>query len=150
MNAGIAAFLCLVIYALGYLIYSSFLARSVFSLDDSRVTPAHNYNDGVDFVPTNRWVLFGHHYASIAGLAPMLGPAVAVIWGWLPALVWVVFGALLIGCVHDFSALVLSIRGKGQSIGAVAEQIIGPRAKTLMHIIIFFLVALAMGVFLSM
>ena len=147
MNAGIAAFLCLVIYALGYLIYSSFLARSVFSLDDSRVTPAHNYNDGVDFVPTNKWVLFGHHYASIAGLAPMLGPAVAVIWGWLPALVWVVFGALLIGCVHDFSALVLSIRGKGQSIGAVAEQIIGPRAKTLMHIIIFFLVALAMGVF---
>ena len=72
---------------------------------------------------------------------------VAVIWVRLPALVWVVFGALLIGCVHDFSALVLSIRGKGQSIGVVAEQIIGPRAKTLMHIIIFFLVALAMGVF---
>ena len=69
MNAGIAAFLCLVVYALGYLVYSSFLARSVFSLDDSRVTPAHNYTDRVDFVPTNKWVLFGHHYASIAGLS---------------------------------------------------------------------------------
>lgn len=147
MNAAIAALLCLITYAVGYWFYSRFLANSIFDLDDSRVTPAHIHSDGIDFVPTNKWILFGHHYASIAGLAPMLGPAVAVIWGWLPALLWVVFGALLIGCVHDFASLVLSIRGGGQSIGAVAEQIIGPRAKTLMHLIIFFLVALAMGVF---
>ncbi|MFQ5767720.1 MAG: carbon starvation protein A, partial [Acidobacteriota bacterium] len=116
-------------------------------LDPSAVTPAYALEDGIDYVPTHRFILFGHHYASIAGLSPMLGPAVAVIWGWLPALLWVVLGTTLIGGVHDFAALVLSVRARGMSIGKVAEAIMGPRAKTLFHIIIFFLVALAMGVF---
>ncbi len=103
--------------------------------------------DGIDYVPANRFVLFGHHYASIAGLAPMLGPAIAVIWGWLPALLWVVLGSLFIGAVHDFSALVISMRNQGVSVGKVAEEIIGKRAKILFHLLIFFLIALAMGVF---
>ena len=101
----------------------------------------------MDYVPANRWVLFGHHYASIAGLSPMLGPAIAVIWGWVPAMLWVVLGTLFIGAVHDFSALVISMRAKGMSVGKVAEDILGPRAKSLFHIIIFFLIGLAMGVF---
>jgi len=147
MNAVIPAIVCLIAYALGYWLYAGWLSRKVFSLDDRRITPAHAFDDGMDYVPTNRFVLFGHHYASIAGLAPMLGPAVAVIWGWLPAMLWVVGGAIMIGCVHDFSAIVLSVRARGQSIGKVAEGIIGKRAKTLFHLIIFFLVALAMGVF---
>jgi carbon starvation protein len=92
-------------------------------------------------------VLFGHHYASITGLSPMLGPAIAVVWGWLPAMLWVVFGAILIGCAHDFGALVLSVRARGLSIGAIAEGLMGRRAKSLMHAIIFFAIALAMGVF---
>ncbi|MCB9729930.1 MAG: carbon starvation protein A [Deltaproteobacteria bacterium] len=147
MNAAHAAAAALAAYLVGYFVYSRFLANRVFGLRPDAVTPAHALEDGVDFVPTRRGVLFGHHYASIAGLSPVLGPAVAVIWGWLPALTWVVLGALLIGCVHDFGALVLSVRARGVSIGKVAEGIIGKRAKTLFHLIIFFLVALGMGVF---
>lgn len=147
MTAAVAVAACLVVYALGYLVYSRFLAERVFALDDTAVTPAHALADDVDYVPTRPAVLFGHHYASITGLAPMLGPAVAVIWGWLPAMIWVVVGALLVGCVHDFAALVLSVRHRGLSIGAVAETLLGRRAKTLFHGIIFFGVALAMGVF---
>jgi carbon starvation protein len=147
VNAAHAALLALLAYLIGYFVYSRFLARRVFGLRHDAVTPAHALNDGVDYVPTRKFVLFGHHYASIAGLSPVLGPAVAVIWGWVPALTWVVIGALLIGCVHDFGALVLSARARGASIGKVAEGIIGRRAKTLFHLIIFFLVSLGMGVF---
>ena len=89
------------------------------------MTPAHQLQDGVDYVPTNKYVLFGHHYASIAGLSPMLGPSIAVIWGWLPAMLWVVLGTLFIGAVHDFGALVISLRARGMSVGKVAESIIG-------------------------
>lgn len=147
MNAAVAVFVCLLIYWAAYRFYASFLARSVFALDPREPTPAHALQDGYDYVPAQRFVLFGHHYASITGLSPMLGPAIAVIWGWVPALFWVVFGATLIGCVHDFSSLCVSLRAKGMSIGKVAEGVLGPRAKTLFHLIIFFLIALAMGVF---
>lgn len=139
--------LCLAAYAAGYLLWGRWLARDVFGLQADRPTPAHVKRDGVDYVPTRPAVLFGHHFASIAGLSPMLGPAIAVIWGWLPALLWVVLGTLFIGAVHDFSALVLSVRAGGMSVGKVAEGVIGPRARTLFHVIIFFLVSLAMGVF---
>ena len=134
-------------YVLAYRFYAGWLSRRVFRLDDDAVTPAHELRDGVDYLPTRPAVLFGHHFASITGLAPMLGPAIAVIWGWGPALVWVVLGACLIGCVHDFGALVLSARSKGVSVGQVAETLLGPRGRTLFHFIIFFGVALAMGVF---
>jgi carbon starvation protein len=147
MNAAIPAALALVAYILGYRFYSKFLAEKIFNLSNKVLTPAHTMNDGIDYVPTPKMVLFGHHYASIAGLAPMLGPAVAVIWGWFPAMIWVVLGALFVGCVHDFGSMVVSLRARGMSIGKVAEGIIGKRAKTLFHFVIFFLVALAMGVF---
>ena len=139
--------LCLLAYVLAYRIYARYLADRVFALDPEAETPAHSQRDEVDYVPTNRFVLFGHHWASITGLSPMLGPAVAVIWGWLPAMLWVVFGAIFVGCVHDFGALVVSMRARGMSIGKVTEGIMGPRAKTLFHLIIFFGIALAMGVF---
>ena len=147
MSVVLPTLLALICYALAYVFYSRFLADKIFQLRADVATPAHRMQDGCDYVPTRRAILFGHHYASITGLAPMLGPAVAVIWGWLPALIWVVTGAILIGCVHDFSALVLSLRGKGMSIGRVAEGIIGKRAKVLFLLVIFFGVALAMGVF---
>jgi len=135
-------------YMLFYRFYAKgFLAKKIFDLDDSSPTPAHTMRDDVDYIPTNKYVLFGHHFASIAGLAPMLGPAIAVIWGWVPALCWVVFGTLLVGAVHDFSALVLSIRHKGQSVGSIAHDVISPRTRLLFLLVIFFLVALAMGVF---
>ena len=136
MSPAIAAFLAFVAYAVAYRVYSRFLSQRLFDLDPERLTPAHTMEDGVDYVPTQPAVLFGHHYASITGLAPMLGPAIAVIWGWLPALLWVVLGSILIGCVHDFSALVLSARARGMSVGTVAEGVMGPRARVLFLCII--------------
>ena len=145
--AVVAVLFCFALYAVGYVVYSRYLARHVFGLRHDTVTPAHALEDGVDYVPTHRFVLFGHHFASITGLSPMLGPAIAVIWGWLPAMLWVVLGALVVGCVHDFGALAVSARSRGMSIGVVAQGLMGPRAKSLLHAIIFFGISLAMGVF---
>ena len=147
MSPGIAAIGCFIAYFFVYRFYARYLGCRIFALDPLASTPAHDVNDGVDYVPTARAVLFGHHYASIAGLAPMLGPAIAVIWGWLPGMLWVVFGTLFIGAVHDFGALVVSVRNRGLSIGKVAEDLIGHRAKFLFLLIIMFLLCLVMGVF---
>ena len=149
MDPLLATLACFLVYVVAYRFYAGRLATHLFALDPSRTTPAHACRDEIDYVPANRYVLFGHHFTSITGLSPMLGPAIAVIWGWVPAMLWVVLGAVLVGAVHDFSALVVSVRAKGMSIGKVAESIIGHRAKTLFHIIIFFLIALAMGVFVQ-
>ena len=149
MSPIVAAIGCFVAYLLGYHFYAKRIARNLFELTGKSETPAHTLNDGHDYVPSKRYVLFGHHYASIAGLAPMLGPAIAVMWGWVPAMIWVVLGTIFIGAVHDFSALAVSLRAKGKSIGKVAENIIGHRAKSLFHVIIIFLIALAMGVFVQ-
>lgn len=148
MTPTLAALCAFAAYFVAYRFYSGFLAKRIFALDPDALTPAHTERDEVDYVPAKPSILFGHHFASITGLAPMLGPAIAVIWGWGPALAWVVLGACLIGCVHDFSALVLSVRNKGVSVGQVAEGILGARGRTLFHLIIFFGVALAMGVFI--
>ena len=147
MQPVLAAVCCLIVYALVYRFYARHLGSRIFQLDPNAQTPAHAINDGVDYVPCRRVVLFGHHYASIAGLAPMLGPAIAVIWGWLPGMLWVVLGTLFIGAVHDFGALVVSMRHRGMSIGKVAEDLIGRRAKGIFLIIILFLICLVMGVF---
>ncbi len=98
-------------------------------------------------MPARRSILFGHHFASIAGLGPILGPAIAVIWGWVPAVLWIVFGTIFIGGVHDFATLVLSLRNRGRSIGDIASDVIGPRARILFLFVIYFLMSLAMGVF---
>ncbi|MBE7412846.1 MAG: carbon starvation protein A [Leptospiraceae bacterium] len=144
----IVVLICLFIYFLGYRFYSKFLSEKIFNLAGREVkTPAHILRDDLDYIPTKPAVLFGHHYASIAGLAPILGPAVAVIWGWFPAMIWVVLGGLFIGCVHDLGSIVVSVRSDGKSIGQVAEDLLGRRARSLFHAIIFFLVSLAMGVF---
>ena len=147
MSPLLAALLCFGAYLLAYRFYAQHLARRLFELDPSRPTPAHRLRDEVDYVPANRFVLFGHQYASITGLSPILGPAIAVIWGWLPAMLWIVLGTIFIGAVHDFGTLVVSVRARGVSIGKATEGLVGRRAKTLFHIIIFFLIALAMGVF---
>ena len=138
------AFLALIA---AYVVYGRYLARHLFKLDPRRPTPAHVQEDGVDFLPTRVPVLFGHHFASIAGLGPILGPAIAVIWGWLPAVLWVVIGSIFIGAVHDLGALTVSLRYEGRSIGDVTQELIGPRARFLFLLIIFFLMSLAMGVF---
>ena len=108
-----ATIVCFGAYAIAYRVYARHLASRLFVLDGSRQTPAHQQRDDIDYVPANRYVLFGHQYASITGLSPMLGPAIAVIWGWLPAMLWVVLGAIFVGAVHDFGALAVSIRARG-------------------------------------
>lgn len=147
MSPLVVVICALAAYYLGYRFYARYLAGKVFKLDPSAQTPAHTQRDDIDYIPTRPAVLFGHHFAPITGLAPMLGPAVAVIWGWFPAVCWVVLGSIFVGCVHDFSALVLSVRNRGMSVGEVAGRVIGPRARVLFHLIIFFGVSLAMGVF---
>jgi len=132
---------------LGYAFYSKHLAVKVFKLDDSAPAPSVVYEDGQDYVPTHKAIVFNHHFASIAGLSPIMGPAIAVIWGWLPAVLWLIFGAVFMGAVHDFAALVLSLRNRGRSIGEVANNLIGHRARILFLLIIFFAISLAMGMF---
>lgn len=147
MNAAFLALGVFALFALGYRFYSRFLSRKVFALAEDEPVPAHELRDDVDYVPTKGHVLWGHHYTSIAGAAPIVGPALAVIWGWLPALVWVTVGTLFMGAVHDFSALVISLRNKGRSIGDVAGRVLNSRVRTLFLLIIIFLIWIVLAVF---
>ena len=147
MNAALLAVFSLFCFFLSYLFYSRFLAKKIYEIDSDIVTPAHEFEDGIDYVPTNKYVLFGHHFTSVAGAAPIIGPAIAVIWGWLPAVLWVVFGTIFIGAVHDFGCLVLSAKNKGHSIGDLTGNIIGKRARALFFTIIFFLTWIVIAVF---
>lgn len=147
MNAIALAAIGLFIFALGYRFYSKFVAEKIFRLDPNYVTPAHRFKDGVDFVPTNKFILWGHHFTSVAGAAPILGPAIAVYWGWLPAVLWVVLGTVFAAGVHDFGTLVLSVRNKGQSVGTLAHRYIGQRGKVLFLFIILILVLMVNAVF---
>jgi carbon starvation protein len=114
------------VYALGYRFYSAFLAAKVFALDATRATPAERFSDGRDFIPTNRWVVFGHHFAAIAGPGPLIGPTLAAQFGYLPGTLWILIGAVLGGCVQDFVALFCSIRRDGRSLGQMARDELGP------------------------
>ncbi len=135
------------LFALGYRFYSSFLSKRIFQLAEDEPVPARELEDGIDYVPTRKQVLWGHHYTSIAGAAPIVGPAIAVIWGWLPALLWVAIGTVFMGAVHDFGALVISLRHRGRSIGDVAATVIGPRVRTLFLLIVSFLIWVVLAVF---
>jgi carbon starvation protein len=147
VSAILLAGLALGAFALGYLVYSRFLAERIFRLDPSFVTPAHALEDGVDYVPTNRYVLWGHHFTSVAGAAPIVGPAIAVIWGWLPAFVWVVFGTIFFAGMHDAGALWASVRNQGRSMGALTESVVGTRARSLFMVVIFLLLLMVNAVF---
>ena len=145
-GAWVAAF-SLLLFFLAYRYYSRFLAEKIYKLEPGAMTPAHRYNDGQDYVPANRWVLWGHHFTSIAGAAPIVGPAIAIYWGWLPAILWVVLGTIFAAGVHDFGTLVLSIRNEGQSIGVLADRLVGHRARLLFLFIILILVLMINAVF---
>ena len=147
MNAIWLAVAAIALYLFGWLWYSRFIAERIYRVDPNFVTPAHRYRDGVDFVPTNKWILWGHHFTSVAGAAPIVGPAIAMYWGWGPALAWVALGTVFAAGVHDFGALVLSARHRGQSVGTMANRLIGRRAKLLFLFIILILVLMVNAVF---
>ncbi|MCK4343108.1 MAG: carbon starvation protein A [Phycisphaerae bacterium] len=136
-----------VAYIIAYHTYGRWLGRKVFQLSKDAVCPSVEINDGRDYVPTKREVIFGHHFTSIAGTGPIVGPAIAVFWGWLPALLWVLLGSIFIGAVHDFGALVVSLRNRGQTIGDVAARIINPRARILLLLVLFLVLMVVIGIF---
>jgi carbon starvation protein len=142
--AGIAGGLLL----LGYVFYSRKVKQWI-GLDDNEIPPSVTMNDGVDYVPAKHWtILFGHHFASIAGAAPVLGPVIACLyWGWLPAVIWIVAGGVLFGAVHDFTTLVLSVRHKGKSITTITESVMGKTSKILFSIFAFLALILVVAVF---
>ena len=147
MPAIVLAVAVLAAYALGYRYYSRYLAEKVYALDPDFITPAHELRDGIDYLPTNKHVLFGHHFTSVAGAAPIVGPAIAVVWGWGPALAWVVLGTIFASGAHDFGAIVVSVRNKAKNIGTLTSEVINRRSRTLFLLIIFFLVTLVNAVF---
>ncbi|WP_016913732.1 carbon starvation CstA family protein [Vreelandella stevensii] len=133
--------------AMGYFIYSRFIAQKIYQLDPDFKTPAHEFEDGVDYVPTNRFVLWGHHFTSVAGAAPIVGPAIAVIWGWAPAFMWVVFGTIFFAGIHDFGAIWASVRNKAKSVGALTGDVVGKRARSIFMIVIFLVLLMVNAVF---
>lgn len=137
----------LAMFAAGYFIYSKYLANRVYRLDPAFRTPAHELQDGVDYVPTNKFILWGHHFTSVAGAAPIVGPAIAVIWGWLPALLWVTIGTVFFAGMHDLGTLWASMRNKGRSIGALSGRYIGKRGANLFLIVIFLLLLMVIAAF---
>jgi carbon starvation protein len=149
MNASILAIIGLCAFFMAFRIYAKYLSIQVFQIDKEidENTPANNLRDGIDYVPTKKNILFGHHFSSIAGAAPIVGPAVAAIWGWVPAVLWIIFGVIFIGACHDFGALVLSMKNKGQSIALVSEKLLNKRVRTLFLTVIFFLVWMVIAVF---
>lgn len=147
MNSLWLATIALASFYVGYRFYSSFIAKRIYKLDPDFQTPAHELEDGRDYVPTNKWIVLGHHFTSVAGAAPIVGPAIAIYWGWLPAILWVALGTIFAAGVHDFGTMVLSVRHKGRSIGTLADQLIGKRARILFLFIILILVLMINAVF---
>ncbi|MGJ3243758.1 MAG: carbon starvation CstA family protein [Opitutales bacterium] len=130
-----------------YHTYGRYLGSKIFRLAIESRTPARDLEDGRDYVPTGKGVVFGHHFTSIAGTGPIVGPAIAIMWGWLPALLWVVFGSIFIGAVHDFGALVVSLRNKGKTVGDIAGDVLNPRVRLLFLLIIFMALAIVLAIF---
>ncbi len=147
MNSVVLAVVGVAMMILGYALYSKFLARRIYRLQPDFETPSHELRDGVDYVPTNKYVLWGHHFTSVAGAAPIVGPAVAVIWGWLPAFLWVTIGTIFFAGMHDLGALWASVRNKGRSIGSLSGRYIGARGRNLFLVVIFLLLLMVNAAF---
>ncbi|MFB2573314.1 carbon starvation protein A [Micrococcus sp. IITD107] len=147
MNSLVLAVVGVCMILLGYFLYSKFLSQKVYKLDPAYTTPAHRFEDGVDYVPTNKWVLWGHHFTSVAGAAPIVGPAVAVIWGWLPAFLWVTLGTIFFAGMHDLGAMWASNRNKARSIGTLSGRYVGHHGRNLFLVVIFLLLLMVNAAF---
>jgi len=147
MNSLMLAAGAAILYLVAYHTYGKFLGRKIFKLNPDAVCPSTEFQDDVDFVPTKKPIIFGHHFTSIAGTGPIVGPAIGIIWGWVPALIWILLGSILMGAVHDFGSLVVSLRNQGRSIGDVASDIINKRVRILFLLIIFFELLIVVAIF---
>ncbi|MBW1820984.1 MAG: carbon starvation protein A [Deltaproteobacteria bacterium] len=147
MNSLFLAIGAAALYLIAYHTYGKYLGSKIFKLNPDAVCPSKELQDDVDFVPTKKPILFGHHFTSIAGAGPIIGPAVAIIWGWVPCMIWIIFGSILMGAVHDFGAMVVSLRSQGRSIGDLTSEVINKRVRILFLLIIFFLLWIVVAVF---
>ncbi len=150
MNTLVAVIIGALTVYLAYTLYARRIDRHVIQSDPKRATPATLYMDGVDFMPTNRNILFGYHFKSIAAAGPIVGAIVAAtLWGWLPAIIWLVLGVSFIGWASDYSAIVISVRNEGNSLSAVAHRLVSPRTRTVLFVFIFFYLLLVAGAFVG-
>tara|TARA_B110000438_G_scaffold110494_1_gene108397 strand:+ start:609 stop:2330 length:1722 start_codon:yes stop_codon:yes gene_type:complete len=148
MNSILLVLIGFSFFYVGYRFYSKFIGDRIFGINDTQVLmPSETFKDDIDYIPTKKHILFGHHFTSIAGAAPIIGPCVAAFWGWLPALIWILIGTVFMGAVHDFGALVTSVKEKGKSIADIASTTISKRARLMFLIFIIFLVWLVLAVF---
>src|ERR1700691_514261 len=135
----------LCVYAIAYRYYSAFIAAKALALDDRRVTPAHQFRDGHNFIASPKWVLFGHHFAAIAGAGPLVGPTLAAQFGYAPGLLWLLVGAVLAGCVQDFTVLVASVRHRGRSLADIARTEVSPFAGLVTMIAVLFILLVSLA-----
>jgi carbon starvation protein len=148
MNTLVFAFVLILWLYLGYRIYGNFLEKRVVQADKGRITPAREMNDGIDYSPAKKTVLFGHHFSSIAGAGPILGPLLGVLYfGWLGALLWVAIGSVFLGAVHDYTSLMTSVQNKGKSLADISEKTLGRRTRVIFSLFLWFALALVIAVF---
>ena len=148
MNSVVLVFIGFAVFFMGYKFYSRYLGKNIYGInEDQIVLPSSSLEDGIDYIPTKKHILFGHHFTSIAGAAPIIGPCVAAYWGWLPALLWILIGTVFMGAAHDFGALVTSVKEKGRSIADIPSSTISNRARIMFLIFVILLVWLVLAVF---
>ena len=134
-------------YLIAYHTYGKFLAKKIFHLRKDAPVPSVELADGIDYVPSRKGIIFGHHYTSIAGTGPIVGPAIGIIWGWLPAILWIFLGSILMGAVHDLGALVVSMRNEGKSLSEVAAKYINKRVRLIFFIVVFLSLLIVIAIF---
>src|SRR5512137_2910961 len=147
MNSIVVLILGLIVFFIGYRYYAKYIDTKVIKSDPKKATPAKMYMDGVEFMPTSKSILFGYQFKSIAGAAPIIGPIIAIQWGWLPALIWILGGALFIGWVQDYSSAMIAVRNEGASFGGLSHKLISPRARIILLSFIYFYLLLIVGAF---
>lgn len=147
MNSVVVVIIGFIVAFIGYRVYAKYVDTKIMQADPKRVTPARMYMDGVDFMPTSRNVLFGYQFKSIAGAAPIIGPIIAIQWGWLPAMLWILGGAFFIGWVQDYSSAMIAMRKEGASFGGLSHRLISPRARIILLSFIYFYLLLIAGAF---
>jgi len=145
MSAIYLMLVCLCVFALAYRYYAAFIGAKVLMLDDRNITPSVSCNDGRDYVPTNKWIVFGHHFAAIAGAGPLIGPTLAAQYGWGPGFFWIMLGSVFAGCVHDMIILFGSIRHRGQSLSVIAKRDVGKVTGLATAFVILFIIIVALA-----
>jgi carbon starvation protein len=147
MNTIILIVVSFVGYIMAYRLYGRYIARKILVISDKNLMPAHELKDGIDYVPTRKSIVFGHHFTTIAGIGPIVGPAIGVIWGWVPAFLWVFIGSIFMGAVHDFATLVISARNQGKSIGDLTGNIVNNSTRYAFQFLIQFLLWMVLSLF---